>query len=917
MLDEEEEGLMSSVDEKRRREAADQQVLDKVLEQVDHHVQDRLTQLADLLTQTLTLVQRRMSTKLFDRDCCKSGSAMTAVLPVLGHILGSVVVLCVLAVSDVPGRQFRWCLDGWASMEEDEDPGLDVSCVSSSEKSSEAAVCNEDRSVSVIGEALSRLVRTSEVKSACLNCLTSFFAVQTTKKGGAATTATGGARGLLKLSDEKAVKFGRVLKLTLRLCRFPRHLKLVRVVRTFSELLQADESGEQKGDGGGGLRRCVSLMAGELQRREKAAEERRRNPSLAEVMEKVQRKAPRWEWYLEYGLAKRDLKNWWLAGFVEFLHARPWVLRTERDMGRVLEVLTQLSQAEDQGPQTLLCAELVSKTFVQLPSAVRGSVLLATYRDTQWSGLPHLSDTDQALTVAFNKLSATTVHKNLQDILPLALHDLLTFTGHAVNTAIGSEGQTSVVVKVLELMPEAMGSVHPLRHPHRSLLCHCLQRVLHCRLLDAREQKNCLNLVSLLVKPTPTPDVTQHAPLLSPAEFLSSSVLPFITLHHASPEPPPISTEFALRLLIGCLEATRSEGRSDWLEGVHPAVVLACLAGVLQECGGMVGEDREVERAVTTKGLVLRVVREMAEHFTLAGMALEGERLGWLQDRCAQCHWMVCAYLSPFLGPADRTKPDMLIAGYVTGALKVVPQNPSALLRLSAVSDDAASQVVQALHSDVHIPRPSLLVSLAQVLPQILVTEVHRVVRVLTALVDTGCVRMDLHKHSLFDHSAFDISAECRREVMVCQLVTEAVVVMVCQEPGFSPPLLHHLAQLMVAALQTLIQPPPKGSKVADRCVLKVALFCQVCAVMSVGAEVMLDPLFVLLLDLLSSLLPHQDPQDPQSQEALSVPEENLRSSLMQGVALIPKKNLRNTLCKKLNCLQKKNSAEENQQATS
>ncbi|KAL8612812.1 hypothetical protein ACOMHN_033482 [Nucella lapillus] len=875
-------------------DAANQLVLDHILQQLDQKVQDNLTQIVELALEMLKLMHKRMSTKLFNRSSCRRG-AMASVLPVLGRILSSVIVFCVLSVFDQPSNFMKDCFTGWLLKEEDgdHDSSLEANstCPPLNSSDSNPSEHPHKEPISLVAEAFSLLIRTS--RTVCLKCLSSFFAVQTAK----------GPGSLQKLSVEKSVKFGRVVKLNHPVSHLPKPLKLVRVVQKFSELLAGGYFRVKEDEE---LMACMSPLVTELGKREQAAEEKWRNPCLADVMDKVQKKRSRWEWCLQYGLAKRDLKDWWFAGFLGFVHKHPSLLSTESDFRNVATVLQGISaDCPKSVKERDTCAELVSRTFAQLPPETREQILLETYRDTTQPGLQIVSDFEKTLTIAFNKLSANTVHKNLCGILPLALHDLLTFTDYAVSMAISSKGQIPVVVKVFQLIPGVMRSVHPLHHPGRSLLGHCLHSVIHGRSLDTREQTNCLSLLSYLVKPTAT-DPSQNPPLLPPAEFLSSSVLPFIFTSLAGKDSQPTSL-LALRLLIGCLEATLSVGFSDWLEELQLAVVVRLCGEMLQDCAESMWGDADDANCMVVQVTVLCVVDLLLKHFAEGGIKIEGQSLHWVLEGCARFHWVVCAYLAPCLGPIGA----QMIAGYVNEATQKASENPAGLLQLSATSDAASQEIIDAMRDcdddddddDLHIPQTSLVISLAQILPSILVREVHRVVSVLTVWVSSGRVRMELHHRALLDSSVLDLS-EYGTKMVVCQLLTEAVAVMVAGEDNSNAPLLQHVGQLLVTALQTLLTQSGTVKNDDDEDeestmsrVLKTAAFHQVCAVVSDSPAPLTDPLFVLLLDLLSAV----SPQDPESGDASPSSKDAVRDVLMHGIGLIRDKRFRDTLTKKMN----------------
>ncbi|KAK7094712.1 gem-associated protein 4-like [Littorina saxatilis] len=850
---------------------------EKVPEQLDSQLLDNIARLVDLVTEILALVQRRMSTKLFDRSSCTSG-AMANVVHVLGHILASVVVFSVLSFSSRQGQDLRDCLRCLIAEDEIDEDELERqgegSNANSAEKNTELVASESYHSTNLIAQELTKLIKEAETRNICLQCLRSFFAGQSAKDGLPQ-----------KLSTEKSVKFGRVVKLNLKLHLITKPLKTVKVVQDFSKLLATWYEQEKEGTAAE-LIDCMLAIFRELQRREKIAEERRLNPSLEEVMQKVQKKLPRWKWCLQFGLAKRDLKGWWFAGFLEFLHKSPSVLNKESDVKHLVSVLAEIVQNSDPGKSRRyreMCSELILKMFSQLPVANQGKIILSVYQDTESPALPFVKNFDQSLTVTFNKLSASATIKDLHGALRLAVHDPLAFTQHAVSAAISNHGQIPVIVQVLRLVPGVMTSVHPLHHPQLSLLCHCLHDALLNQALGAIEQKNVLNLVSSLVQTYKT-DV-KHPPLLSPSEFLSTFALPYISLHLAD---PPIRMDFALRLLIGCLDATFSVRFSDWLEEVKPAVIVACCARILHEYVELVSDAAEVDRAIKIKSLVLRILDGLHKHFSSAGKSFEDNSLAWLQERCAAYDWTVCAYVSRFLAPASKGE-NKLLAEFATVTVKQASMSPVALLRLASTGDAAAELVMRALQQsqELLVPQAALLTSLCQVLPHLLVSEVKRVVQVLSSLLCAGQVEFT-PRNTPPVASVDEDFTDWPTEVKVSQLLMDATILIILCHSHLSSVVFHHMAQVIVAALQALLQADSNRKISDDLALLYRHMFLHVCVVMSAAHEAMLDPLFVILLDLLARLTP-----------AESSPH-TIAELLTEGVELIPMQNLRDTLRKKL-----------------
>jgi hypothetical protein len=111
--------------------------------------------------------------------------------------------------------------------------------------------------------------------------------------------------------------------------------------------------------------------------------------------------------------------------------------------------------------------------------------------------------------------------------------------------------------------------------------------------------------------------------LLSPSPFLSTTVLPSLSLQPTP--PPPLSLDFALKLLIGCLDAALCNKHFDWLwQEVYAAVMVACCAGVLEECVDLVGEAVDTDTSVQRKTLTLNALDKLLKVFDEGDYRLPG-----------------------------------------------------------------------------------------------------------------------------------------------------------------------------------------------------------------------------------------------------------------------------------------------------
>jgi hypothetical protein len=287
--------------------------------------------LMELIVELLEVVRKRNATSLYDRDRVRSTDKSLAA-HVLGHTLSCAVVLCLLSSSSSSLLELRNTLLSLVSRDDDDDdddegkgdvdgdgdtllsknqdaagsskPSSEDKLIEESKMKGAKTVVGVDNSSDIASSSFSKnvqnfsekfleLCRTSEVKQVMLCCLSSFFSTgSATSKGSAAQQ---------KLPKDKAAQFGKILKLNLNLTEVAKPFKMVLLLRELSRLVSLSVGGVGGVGGGGGveggeqLETCVSAVLVEVERREKVAETRRRNPSLTEVTERVTKRLPRWK----------------------------------------------------------------------------------------------------------------------------------------------------------------------------------------------------------------------------------------------------------------------------------------------------------------------------------------------------------------------------------------------------------------------------------------------------------------------------------------------------------------------------------------------------------------------------------------------------------------------------------------------
>ncbi|KAK7504391.1 hypothetical protein BaRGS_00004257 [Batillaria attramentaria] len=841
--------------------------------------EEGVTELVNTLIQLLEMVQQRSSLTQHSEDSIKNGGASEeeemGVKRSLEHLFTCTSLLAVMSFSSSPVSKLAATLSKYFVEEDEEEDEGDTLQADSYQHRLSNQVVNGESSASATSQQtdlqqnLLQSLRRPDCQTACKVCISNIFTSRSSQSHHEEETTAQKTESQSSLGDSMGLE----LQLLVSACP----VKTVLVLREFCQLLCSSEAGE--GAFTGGMQGKMSSLLGEVEMREEEEERKRQNPGC-----------------LDFGLAKRDLHGWWYSGFLDLLRGKPQVLHRESDVKNLLSVLADavknVSQPEADKRIAHL-AELTMSLFARLPLLMQEKVILDHYMNVEVPWLPLVENFDQALTVTFNKLSASSTAKDLNAVLQLAFHDPVTFMDHAVRVAVANAGQVSLVVKVLRLMPAVCRCTHPQNHPDSSLLSHSIHAALHGHPLDSREQKNIITLVSSLVQTHGQENGT--ALLLSPAEFLTASVLPNITLPTPSTISPPVSIDFALRLLIGVLGATLKAGLTDWLNEVHPAALAVCCAELVDECVELVTDTGDVDLRARIRSLVLTVLELLQRHLHAAKISLEDSSLRWVQDRCATLDWTVLAYLADILKPVSEGEANQLLSCLAVECVRQASSDPLSLLRLAAVSDAAEREVLQLVHSSAEAvtDEAAILKSLCELLPHLLVSEVKRVVRALSALISAG--HLDVSFRCVFaDSITITAFKEAHSEVCVSQLLMDAAVLMSQnQQLCVSQSSCHNLAQVLVAGLQEILQRINRQPHSTSSVFLIQQIFCHVCIIMSSAPEVMLDSLFVVLLDLLTKL-----PQD-----SVSAPEKNMQlmfDVLGPGIELIPKESMQQTLMKRL-----------------
>ncbi|XP_038614776.1 LOW QUALITY PROTEIN: gem-associated protein 4-like [Tachyglossus aculeatus] len=442
--------------------------------------------------------------------------------------------------------------------------------------------------------------------------------------------------------------------------------------------------------------------------------------------------------------------------------------------------------------------------------------------------------------------------------------------------AVFSLGTHKFLAQILGAFPSLRFTEVPDSNPGNSLLVECLKDSVWGKLFSTKEEDQFLAFLGCLMKSLSEPADSTAAPLLSPKEVIGVFVAPYLVANF-------VQVELSLKILRQVLAASRD---ACWLESGFSFPLLFTLCQLLDSYTRF-WEQTETKRhlSLDSKDLVVHNLE------TLAGLLLAKDEpscpetwtksLSWLQRKVARLDWTVGLRLREIFGghfkcevPAtlfetcrlpeeEWTSRPLPAYGPGTGLLAWMEcccasaASRQLMLVLLAVSADSPDEV--------NFFSKGFLVALVQVLPWCSPGEWASLQRVTRSLLE----RQLLHVPYSLEYVRFmpllnlkPFAQDLQMSVLFLrsfQFLCSASCASWLPPDGW-----HHVVRLTGTGLNGLLEsvkrrlacppsPGQEGGLAQEALFVYIQMFCHVLHIMAMLPPGVGDPLFVLVLELLSS----------------------------------------------------------------
>uniref|UniRef100_F6SRX5 Gem nuclear organelle associated protein 4 n=1 Tax=Ornithorhynchus anatinus TaxID=9258 RepID=F6SRX5_ORNAN len=409
-----------------------------------------------------------------------------------------------------------------------------------------------------------------------------------------------------------------------------------------------------------------------------------------------------------------------------------------------------------------------------------------------------------------------------------------------------------------------------------SLLVDCLKDGVWGKLSSVKEEKQFLELLNYLMDSPSEPAGSSAAPLLAPKEAIEVFVAPYLAADF-------VRVELSLKILGRALAAGRD---ASWLESCFPFPLLFALCQLLD------GYTRFWERAETKRHLSLDS-KDLVVHNleTLSGLLLaKGEpsrpetwtkSLSWLRRKVARLDWTVGLRLREIFGgrfecevPATLFETCRLPEGeWTSRPLPAYGPGTGLLAWMECCCASAATRrlmlALLAVGADgpdeVSFFSKGFLVALVQVLPWCSPGEWESLQRVTRSLLERQLLHVPYGLEYVRFMPLLNLKPFAQDLQMSALLLRSFQFLCGPSCASWLPPDgWHHVVRLTVTGLNGLLEsvrrrsacPPSPGQEsglVQEALFVYIQMFCHVLHIMAMLPQGVGDPLFVLVLELLSS----------------------------------------------------------------
>lgn len=537
--------------------------------------------------------------------------------------------------------------------------------------------------------------------------------------------------------------------------------------------------------------------------------------TLETLLRRIDGKLPQYRVCVDRLMEDSSMKFWRTNRLYSVISKHVALLSSVDKVLRLTHILESLKEDQSwQKEQSLL--DLICAAFSELSFPDQDAVVMEIYCRAHSLISGYFQEgLVRKITNVFNKVTADLDVQILSEVMLLCLGDPVLVLRTAISLCIRNEQQALNCALISQQLAMTCQCRHPVKHPDISLLALVVQDFLSSQSLSEKEKKLFCIFVSELMKAN-----ASKSPVLSPTEFLHTSVLPYVSAEHLL-STNKVSCYFAASLLLIALEGGCNKS-CDWSEyDFEPMALVLSLCELRHECVALwemktnLSEQEEGENAgVAMETSHSKLALKQTVHLCLAKLckmvhdgylSIQQSDLRWLLEVTADTHWTVKFGLCPLFSACNFEQFTDEWLSTLDSLLEDLNSNLVPVLQFITVDRSLVPRILDSIAKVTYLESSDLTVALIQVLPQCLSNEFESVVMFLEGLqsLKTVHVSMIYRLRSTFNLPLLDFT-EVRPALYTSQLLGDMIMCLattLTSEEG-SMPELAHVVQCYVSVMK-------------------------------------------------------------------------------------------------------------------
>ncbi|XP_033732753.1 uncharacterized protein LOC117322105 [Pecten maximus] len=460
-----------------------------------------------------------------------------------------------------------------------------------------------------------------------------------------------------------------------------------------------------------------------------------RDWSMSAILWRIENRQPGYTDGLLRLLTTFDSEVWSNLSLIKTIQDNMAALITDDVMLKFYELVAKM--ADDMDPDSLCqLKELVLAGFSCLPWTVQDQHIALVYSSYGHWPRHHGRQLDGIITATLNKLTME-INENekvVSELCQLALQDVETVIKGIVGRAASSAQQAEIAVKVLT----RMSSVASGRTEGCNLSDELHQFLLSSQ-LSAKECRNILYFIQLSIMPQKSShceDEWKASPLLNVTVFIQKTTLPFLSVLCLCNQEQTMNTIFALEIIIGIFEAVKQHRAllANLLKSLatDSAPWLLCMAELWQYCVVLWESNQDTGLRLKLKENLVKFSTLLKSTNSSCDLFTYGPQTRvWLHSHLEQMDWSVQLHMAEIISPTAYQQECEL----EDFCLLLINDSGDylELVRAATLSEVMMETVAGILtKSDTSLVYENMIVTLAQVLPQLVCEEWKRITQLIT-----------------------------------------------------------------------------------------------------------------------------------------------------------------------------------------